>query len=104
MSENPMRGLITYLAAGAVVVLALDFIASPIGFRLPVKAWPAVEEGAVMQSVDRLHKADRLALPGPLAKRPNLTKPATVLVGCDPAFSPLSTSARANNFPGRCVA
>jgi hypothetical protein len=97
-----MRNLISYLSAGALIVLALDFIAPPIGFRLPVKAWPAVEQGAVMQSVDRSNKADRL-VPA-IAKRPTVTKPATVLVGCDPAFSPLSASARANNFPGRCVA
>jgi hypothetical protein len=99
-----MRSLISYLSAGALIVLALDFIAPPIGFRLPVKAWPAMEQGALMQSVDRSHKADRLVPPAALAKRPSVTKPATVLVGCDPAFSPLSASARANNFPGRCVA
>jgi hypothetical protein len=56
-----------------------------------------------MQSVDRTNKSDMLIVPAAIAKRPSITKPATVLVGCDPAFSPLSTSARAN-FPGRCVA
>lgn len=99
-----MRGLASYLMAGVLVVLALDFIAPPIGLRLPVKAWPAAQPGAVIQSIDRSHKSDRLPLPASLNKRPSMTKPATVLVGCDPAFSPLSTSAQANNFPGRCVA
>jgi hypothetical protein len=86
-----------------MVIFALDFIAPPIGLRLPVKAWPTVEPGATMQSVDRTHKSDMLVLPSALAKRPSITKSAKVLVGCDPAFSPLSASAQAN-FPGRCVA
>jgi hypothetical protein len=98
-----MRGLISYLVAGAMIVFALDFIAPPIGFRLPVKAWPTVQSGAIIQSVDRTHKSDMLVMPAALAKRPNMTQPAKVLVGCDPAFSPLSASAHAN-FPGRCVA
>jgi hypothetical protein len=98
-----MRGLVSYLVAGAIVVFALDFIAPPIGFRLPVKAWPTVQPGATIQSVDRTNKSDMLVLPAAVAKRPSITKPAKVLVGCDPAFSPLSASAHAN-FPGRCVA
>jgi hypothetical protein len=97
-----MRSLISYLVAGAFIVFALDFIAPPIGFRLPVKAWPTVQSGATMQAVDRTHKSDMLVLPAALAKRPNVTKPAKVLVGCDPAFSPLAASAHAN-FPGRCA-
>jgi hypothetical protein len=91
------------MVAGAFVVVALDFIAPPIGLRLPVKAWPTVQPGAVIQSVDRTNKSDMLTLPSSLAKRPTITRPAKVLVGCDPAFSPLSASAHAN-FPGRCVA
>jgi hypothetical protein len=98
-----MRGLISYLVAGVLVVLALDFIAPPMGFRLPVKAWPVAQPGTVIQAVDRSHKGDRLALPAAHNKRPSMTKPGTVLIGCDPAFSPLSASAHAN-FPGRCVA
>ena len=94
-----MRGLISYLLAAIIVVLALDFIAPPVGLGLAVSASP-VAEGSIVQSVDRSHKADRLpvtAVEKQLAPRPSM------LVGCDPAFSPLSVTARAN-FARRCIA
>lgn len=97
-----MRGLIPYILAGILVVLALDFIGPPVGLGMSVSAWPAVDPGQVVQSVVRAHKADRLSLPANTATPQNLKSPAT-LVGCDPVFSPLSASARAN-FAGRCLA
>jgi hypothetical protein len=38
-----------------------------------------------------------------VGKQKTPVKPAKILDGCDPVFSPLSTSAQAN-LPGRCAA
>ncbi len=85
-----MRSSGIYLAAGILVVLAMDFIAPPAGLDLNVAAGPVLERGSTIQFVDRTHKSDRLALP------PAVGKPPAQLVGCDPVFSPLSAAARAN--------
>ena len=98
-----MRGFASYLVAGILVVLAMDFIAPPVGLGVAVGAWPAVESGATLQSVDRTLKSDRLSVSTTVDKQQVPRKPSAVLVGCDPVFSPLSASARAN-FSGRCVA
>jgi hypothetical protein len=98
-----MRNLTAYLVAGVLVVLVMDLIAPPVGLGVSVAAWPAIEHGSMLQSVDRVHKGDRLRLPATVGKQQVPPKPPTVLVGCDPAFSPLSASAYAN-FSGRCVA
>jgi len=95
-----MRALASYVVVGTLVLLAMDFVAPSTGLGLPVSAWPAVDQGQVAQSVIRTHKGDRLTAktsPDKQQKKP------TMLVGCDPVFSPLSTSAQAN-FPGRCIA
>jgi len=93
-----MRGLVSYLLAAFVVVMALDSVA-PIGLGLARGAIP-VAEGSLVQSVDRSHKADRL--PVTTEKEQRAVQPS-MLVGCDPGFSPLSVSARAN-FARRCIA
>lgn len=98
-----MRGLASYVVAGILVVLALDLIAPPVGLGLAVGAWPAVERGTALQSVDRTKKTDRMPVPTAVGKQQVPRKPPTMLVGCDPVFSPLSASAQAN-FAGRCVA
>lgn len=101
-----MRGFASYLVAGILVVLALDLIAPPVGLGSAVGARPAVEPGETVQSVDRTLKSDRLRVSTTVDKQDKQQvprKPAVVLVGCDPVFSPLSASARAN-FSGRCVA
>jgi hypothetical protein len=107
-----MRGFALYLVAGAVLVLAMDLIAPPVGLGLAVGAWPAVAHDSIVQSVNRSHKADRLLVPTTtIGKVPTTTigkqqsppKSPAVMVGCDPVFSPLSASARAN-VAGRCVA
>ena len=54
-----------------------------------------------MQSVDRTYKGDRLP-PGSLTGKRRMLRP-TVMEGCEPVFSPLSSSAEAN-FAGRCLA
>jgi hypothetical protein len=98
-----MRGFASYLLAGILVVVAMDFIAPPVGLGLSVGAWPTVEQGSLVQSVNRNHKGDRLNVPMAVDKSQAPRKLPTVLVGCDPVFSPLSASARAN-VSRRCVA
>ncbi|MBI2716387.1 MAG: hypothetical protein HYX37_18350 [Rhizobiales bacterium] len=98
-----MRGFASYLLAGILVVVAMDFIAPPIGLGLPVGAWPTVEQGSLVQSVNRGNKGDRLSVPTAVDKSQAPRKSPTVLVGCDPVFSPLSASARAN-VARHCVA
>jgi len=99
-----MRGFVLYLVAGTLVVLAMDLIAPPAGMGLAVGAWPVVEPESIMQSVNRSNKSDRLLVPTTaVGKKQTPRKPPVVMVGCDPVFSSLSASARAN-FSGRCVA
>jgi hypothetical protein len=98
-----MRGLASYLLAGMLVVLAMDFVAPPAGLGLAVRATPVAELGAKTQIVDRTHKGDRVSLPASAGEQKTPKQPPAVMIGCDPAFSPLSASARAN-ISGRCVA
>jgi hypothetical protein len=115
-----MRGLTSYLVAGILVVLAVAFAAPAAWLGLPVGARPVVDQGAAVQSVNRTGKADRLIVPmtvigktPAVGKKPAVpativgkeqmpVKPVKILDGCDPVFSPLSTSAQAN-LPGRCA-
>ncbi len=98
-----MRGFAVYVVAGVLVVLAMDFIAPPVGLGLALGAWPAVDPSPVANTVVRTHKGDRLSTPATVGKLPASKKPPAMLAGCDPVFSPLSASARAN-FAGRCIA
>jgi len=98
-----MRGLASYLLAGILVVLAMDFAAPPVGLGFVVGASPVAERSAKTQFVDRTHKSDRMNLPAPVGEQKTPEQPPAVLIGCDPAFSRLSASARAN-ISGRCVA
>jgi hypothetical protein len=93
-----MRGFASYAVAGILVVLALDFIAPPVGLGSAVASGPAVDQ---TQIVVRSHKGDRLSVPAAGGKTP--AKFPTMLVGCDPVFSPLSASAL-TSFSGRCIA
>jgi len=103
-----MRGFASYVLAGVLIVLALDFMAPPAGLGIALGGWPSVGETPVPQSttvsqtVIRTHKTDRLSIT-PLVAKPAAPLHPAVLVGCDPAFSPLSVSAQAN-FSGRCIA
>lgn len=95
-----MRGFISYLLAGTVVVLAMDFVVAPNGLS-PSLAAP-VEQSLPDQLVNRSNKGDRMPVASQVRKdQPQ--KPRRVMVGCDPVFSPLSASAQAN-FAGRCLA
>ena len=98
-----MRGFAAYLVAGILVVRAMDFVAPPAGLGLAIGAWPVTERGAPTPFVDRTHKGDRLSLPTDVGKQQAPSAPPAVMIGCEPAFSPLSASARANSS-GYCVA
>lgn len=98
-----MRGIASYLIAGVFVVLALDFVAPPIGLGLsPVGATPAAVNDIALQSVDRSNKGDRVPVATMGKNQVEQPKPQKMLTGCDPAFSPLSAQARAN-FARSCV-
>lgn len=97
-----MRSLISYVMTGMFLGLALYLIA-PAG-SLGVAASPAVEQGALVQSVNRAHKGNRMTVPmSTVGKTRQLPKSPILLAGCDPAFSRLSASAQAN-VSGRCLA
>ena len=53
-------------------------------------------------SVNREYKGDRLPLPSDIRSQRRSQMPAEVPVGCDPAFSPVS-SPRMAYFYGRCM-
>ena len=101
-----MPSLVTYLAAGAIVVLAMDAVAPPAGVGLSLASWPTVENEPMAQepaqTVNRGGKGDRL--PVPIVRR-SIAPQAShrVLAGCEPLFSPLSAAAKLNH-PKRCVA
>ena len=98
-----MRGLASYLLAGILVVLAMDFFAPPAGLGFVVGATPLAEPSATTQFVDRTHKGDRLSLPTPVGEQQTPAPPLPVMIGCDPPFSRLLALAR-TNVSGRCVA
>ena len=98
-----MRGFASYLLAGILVVLAMDFVAPPAGLGLAVRASPVTELSATPQFVDRTHKGDRLSLPASVGEQQTLEPSPGSMIGCDPPFSRLLASARAN-VSGRCVA
>ncbi len=96
-----MRGFASYSMAAFFVVLALDMIAPPAGFGFsPVTAAPA--DNAALYNVNRTNKGDRAPMMTVGKQQPDQQAPK-MLPGCDPAFSPLSASARAN-FARSCVA
>lgn len=95
-----MRGFVSYLVGGILAVLALDLVV-PLGLGMSVSAWPSIESDRTM--VNRSAKGDRLPIPAITVRKPNVPQQQPVLIGCEPAFSPLSASARLN-FPGRCMA
>jgi hypothetical protein len=96
-----MRGLAAYVLAGILTALALDFVAPPVGLGMAVGAPPAHVRPT--QVVDRTHKGDRLRLPAEIGKQQAPISSPGVMIGCDPAYSPLLASARAN-IAGRCIA
>ena len=96
-----MRGFVSYLIAGILVVLTLGMIAPLVAFS-PVGASPAVSNNVTLQVVDRTNKGDRVPVTTVSKQKPEAPRPPALLAGCDPAFSPLAASARAN-FARSCI-
>ncbi len=103
-----MRSIASYILAALVIGLMLDIMAPALGSA--TSRWPSVEASTVrsQQTVNRDGKADRLSGASTLEKTVREIPHPTPVVrpvpeGCDPAFSPLSVSARLN-FAARCVA
>jgi hypothetical protein len=97
-----MSRLISYLLAGCLVVLAMDFVAPPAGMGLSLAAWPAFNQDQT-QVVNRTGKSDRLPVAVATKLQPRTQPSRQLLEGCEPVFSPLSAAAQLN-YPGRCVA
>ena len=99
-----MRKLSAYCLAGVMVVLATCVIAAVMPVP-PVSAGPVIRGGAAVQWVDRGGKSDRLDLNTSVIRKQRTQKPRQKMMsGCEPVFSPLVASARADNFAGRCTA
>lgn len=94
-----MRELVSYVIAGALVISALGFLAPPAGLAVGISAQTV--QG--LQTVDRRHKGNRLPEPAAAVRKQAPARRPAMMTGCDPAFSPLSASAKAN-FAARCVA
>jgi hypothetical protein len=96
-----MRNFISSILAAALIALVLDAVVLPAGFSLAVTARHSIENDLSGQVVDRTRKGDRLHVP--LANQPASPRTTPVMpIGCEPAFSALSTGAYAN-FAGRCL-
>lgn len=94
-----MRRVALYLFAAGLLAVAMGVVAPLLG--LPVGARATSDRGPV-QSVNRARKGDRLILPTAGDKLQRTHQLPTIIVGCEPAFSPLAASARAN-FSSRCI-
>ena len=101
-----MRGLASYILAALAITLALDFVVPASGTS---HSWPGAAPAPFNQSVNREFKSDRLDVSGKNTVNKSvreMPEPARRAVpeGCDPAFSPLSASARSSNYASRCLA
>ena len=107
-----MSSLAHLCAGGLAVVLLMDFGTLPSATGLdPSQQSFHAQAPKSLHVVDRTHKSDRIA-PAQDSSKSNITpapieqtrpQPSRIPVGCDPAFSPLSGSSRAN-FTARCLA
>lgn len=94
-----MRRVALYLFTAGLLAIAIGVVPPLLG--VPVGARATSDRGPV-QSVNRARKGDRLILPTAGDKLQPTHRLPTVIVGCEPTFSPLAASARAN-FPSRCI-
>lgn len=107
-----MSSLAHLCAGGLAVVLMMDYVALPAATGLdPSQQSFHAQAPKSLHVVDRSHKGDRMT-PARDSSQSNIApapteqtrpQPARIPVGCDPAFSPLTGSSRAN-FTARCLA
>jgi hypothetical protein len=105
-----MPSLAHLCAGGLAVLFLMDYVALPAAPGLDPNQQSFHAQAQSRHVVDRSNKGDRMVpardsqsnmTPRPTEQtRP---QPVRIPVGCDPAFSPLSGSARAN-FSARCLA
>ena len=119
-----MRGLSIYFLASLAILLAIDYLAPPAALGPAMPGQAATPAGfaasagasAPLYSVNRTLKADRLlskhpkrdavrSLSAPPAREIPIepARQPTIIVGCDPAFSPLLVSASVN-IASQCLA
>lgn len=98
-----MRGFASYLIAGLFVLLALGVLAPPVGFGFSSVGAAPAPVYAPLHVVDRANKGDRMPVTTISKRQPEMKAAPKMLTGCEPAFSPLSVSARAN-FARSCAA
>jgi hypothetical protein len=105
-----MRRTFAYAAIGVGAVFAVGALLAPAWFDLSSRAASFSERPVALQSVNRAGTGDRLqravtivekTRQAPAMVRQNPPAPVKILKDCEPAFSPLSVSARAN-IAGRC--
>jgi hypothetical protein len=97
-----MRGFAAYMLGGALAMTAMNFVAPALGVSLSPSfpAGPAIAKPA--QTVNRVHKTDRLDLhQSTIGQRPNA--PAAPPDGCEASVSAMSASALAGHVVQRCV-
>jgi hypothetical protein len=103
-----MCALLRFSVASLAVVLAAAYAAASTETGMSAFQPTVIGPAPISKTfVNRTNKGDREITirnaQGPAEqKRPVTARERKIMDGCDPAFSPLTDSAR-NNFAGRCV-
>lgn len=105
-----MCAFLRYATASLAILLTSAYVAasndSGLSAFRPMVYQPG-STGQTVATVNRANKGDRevrnLAAPATTAQsKPVIAKEQKILEGCDPAFSPLTLSAK-NNYASRCL-
>jgi hypothetical protein len=105
-----MCALLRYSAGGLAALLTTAYVAVSAETGVGAFQTAVFEPASVGQTVvNRAAKGDRELTvrnargpAAPAAAKPPKGKESKILEGCDPAFSPLTSSAK-NNFANRCL-
>jgi hypothetical protein len=104
-----MRALLRYSAGGLTAIMTMAYISVSAETGLSAFRSTVIEPASPAQTVvNRLNKGDREARSSGVTAatahiRPvSAVKDQKILEGCDPAFSPLTASAK-NNYANRCM-
>jgi len=103
-----MCALLRISVAGLTVILAAAYAAASTETGMSAFRPTVIEPAPIAKTlVNRTNKGDRESsirnaqMPAE-QKKPITARERKIMDGCDPAFSPLTDSAK-NNFAGRCV-